>query len=128
MRDILTIFGISIGTSLVVGCALLRYLGTVWRERIAREEKAKLESQLTEFKIELERNSRAHLRQLQYDSQVYLQQIQKDLAILKERQQRGLNDKLEIYRIVANITSDALADIDFRKRDPSGIPKEPISS
>lgn len=112
MNEILTTIGAPAGIiSLLL--VMIKFLGDISKERIAREEKARFDEQLENFKI-----------QVQHDSQERLKQLQCDIDLVKERQQRGFSDKLEIYRLVTNIISDALADIDLASRNPANIPPD----
>jgi hypothetical protein len=86
------------GAYTVIVIGLSSWLGKVWAERIREKERAKNTVALEAFKHELD--------------------------ILKAQNLRGFNDKIEVYRLVVNIISEAIGDVVKHLFQKQPVPSE----
>lgn len=80
----------SVGGAGVVIVGLSSWLGNVWANWIMAKERAKHDAELTALRVKLE----------------------SEVSILKEHYLRGFNDKLVAYRMVIDLVSEVLGDLD----------------
>jgi len=105
VQDIIDI-ALTVLASLGGGAAIVfissNWLGKVWANRIMAEEMAKYERELTELRAKLEKANEESLSRLRMDLDIY-----------RDTYLKTHNDKLTIYRLVTDIVSEFLADMDM---------------
>lgn len=105
---------VSFGGSAAILLCCSAWLGKVWANRIMQDEKAKHDIELSKFKIQL----------TNLNSQE-IEKLKTDLEIIKNQHNRGLHEKLEMYRLVVNVIADVLGDFDKSRflEQPLELPK-----
>lgn len=99
------------------------WLGKVWAERLMQQERQHHESALaaqrSKFERELSELQATQAREieqlraaLEHSSQELLEQVRTELDVAKQKHLKGFQDKLEIYRLSANLIAELLGDID----------------
>ena len=76
----------------------------IYKERLMLDEKAQIESALDQFRLDISRQNERELSELKSELEIY-----------KEVTLKGFNDKIVIYRLVVDIISELLAELDFFK-------------
>lgn len=108
MDVIATTFGVagaiilSLGGGGAIILGLSNWLGKVWADRLMETERAKHSAALERFRDELRR-----------ETEKELSAAKNELDIYKEKHLKGYSDKIQIYRLVVDVVSEFLGDLDF---------------
>jgi hypothetical protein len=95
-------FILSVGSAGLILAALSTWLGKVWASRILESERAKHSKELEKLRAELHKDTHSQLRH-----------IQQDLDIYKQKHLQGFSDKVQNYRLIADMVADILGDFDL---------------
>lgn len=107
------VFGViaSTGAGGIIVLGLSSWLGKILAERIMENEKQENRQKLEQLRSELRNRNETNL-----------QELRNELDIYKEIHLRGHSDKLATYRLVIDIISDYLADIDLWQSSGQTLP------
>ena len=98
---------LSVCSAGVIIFGLANWLGKVWANRILEGDRARHAQEIEGLKSQLSRQT-----------QETISRLETELAIFREKQLRGHSDKIYIYRLVTDIVSDLLADLDLLEFTP----------
>lgn len=91
----------ALGGGAVIVAGFSAWLGRMWADRLMEKERAKHASALEELRSQLTHASNAELNR-----------IKNELDIYREKHLKGHHDKIQTYRLVVDIVSELLGDLD----------------
>ncbi|MGD9639413.1 MAG: hypothetical protein AB7U85_10245 [Alphaproteobacteria bacterium] len=99
----------SFGGAGAIILAVSSWLGKIWANRVMEKDRANYSKELEKLRAELEKSNNKEI-----------EEIKNELSIYKEQYLKGFNDKINIYRMVVDIVSEALGE--FNAAELTKIP------